>query len=129
MDLCKWPDKYTTRSGSHALVKFCFLMSDLLMTEPWTAFGQDSNITTSAKSQRETSGENYCETSTQLAQIKSSYMINLVSWSLQPQDILESASDLLPFTCSVQVTKLKRKLWLQILKCFFPTCSIPDLKQ
>lgn len=75
MDLRKWSDKYTTRSGSHALFKFCFLISDLLMTEPWrrNAFEQVSSITTSATSQRETSGENCCEARMQLSQIKSSY--------------------------------------------------------
>lgn len=47
------------------------------------ALEQVSNITAS-KSQRETSGENYCETRMQLWQIKSNYRINSVSCSPQP---------------------------------------------
>ena len=61
-----------------------------------------SNITTSAESQSEALGENYCETRRQLPQIKSNYMINFVSPSPKPQDILESSGDSLQFIYSVQ---------------------------
>lgn len=75
--------------------------------------------------QEKTTGKQGCN----YLKLKAVTMINLVSCASQPQDIMESSSDSLPFTCSIGETKLLKKNAMVLnFKILFPTCSILDLK-
>lgn len=103
----------------------------LLMTEPWRgiALEQVSNVTEAEKSQKETRREEYDETRIQLSQMKSSYVINLVSGSPQPRDILESSAVRSNHMFHPSDQTFKESMsWSLVIKCSFLHCSVPDLK-
>lgn len=106
-------------------------LSGLLVTEPWRriALEQVSNVTESEKSQKGTRREEYDETRMQLSQMKSSYVINLVSGSPQPQDILESSAVRSNHMFHPSDKTFKESmLWSLVIKCSFLHRSVPDLK-